>query len=60
MNTQAQALKQQGNDAFSKGKIGAAIDAYSEAICLEPSNAVRCLHLSARPFSPMLALRPSR
>uniref|UniRef100_A0A7S4BIQ1 E3 ubiquitin-protein ligase CHIP n=1 Tax=Chrysotila carterae TaxID=13221 RepID=A0A7S4BIQ1_CHRCT len=40
MNTQAQALKQQGNDAFSKGKIGAAIDAYSEAICLEPSNAV--------------------
>jgi len=36
----AEDLKRQGNECFSRGKIDAAIEAYSEAICLEPSNPV--------------------
>mmetsp|Transcript_7207 Transcript_7207/g.12150 ORF Transcript_7207/g.12150 Transcript_7207/m.12150 type:complete len:269 (-) Transcript_7207:263-1069(-) len=38
--SQAEQLKRLGNDCFSRGKIDAAIDAYSEAICLEPNNSV--------------------
>ena len=36
----ADALKKHGNECFAKGKLDAAIEAYSEAICLEPSNAI--------------------
>ena len=48
-----EALKEHGNACFSKGKLDAAIDAYSEAICLNPNNPVyhtnRCVgHLSQR------------
>lgn len=38
--TSAEMLKQHGNFCFSKGKLDAAIEAYSEAISLEPKNAV--------------------
>lgn len=32
-------LKARGNEFFAKGKLDAAIDAYTEAICLEPTQA---------------------
>lgn len=38
--SQADALKALGNECFAKGKIDAAIDAYSEAICLDPRNPI--------------------
>ena len=40
MGEQAEACKQRGNECFAKGKIEAAIEAYSEAICFAPSEAV--------------------
>ena len=36
MSAQAESLKSEGNDAFAKGKLDAAIAAYTEAICLSP------------------------
>eukprot|EP00298_Acanthocystis_sp_HF-20_P011059 c19207_g1_i1.p1 GENE.c19207_g1_i1~~c19207_g1_i1.p1 ORF type:complete len:295 (-),score=99.69 c19207_g1_i1:27-911(-) len=33
-------LKEKGNELFQKGKFDAAIDAYTEAICLSPSTAI--------------------
>jgi len=39
-NAQAEACKQRGNDAFAKSKLEAAIEAYSEAICFDPAEAV--------------------
>jgi len=36
----AEERKKMGNDYFAKGKLEAAIEAYSEAICFAPSNAV--------------------
>ena len=33
----AEALKKHGNECFQKGKLDAAIEAYSECICLEPA-----------------------
>ena len=32
----AEELKKHGNECFAKGKLDAAIEAYSEAICLDP------------------------
>ena len=40
MNPQAEKLKEHGNACFSKGKLEAAIEAYSECICLDNSCAV--------------------
>ena len=39
-NASADQCKKRGNDAFAKGKLEAAIEAYSEAICFEPSEPV--------------------
>ena len=40
MSNQAESLKALGNECFAKGKIDAAIEAYSEAICLDPRNPI--------------------
>ena len=37
---QAENLKAHGNECFAKGKLDAAIEAYSECICLSPGVAV--------------------
>ena len=39
-NVQAEQCKERGNKAFGKGMISAAIEAYSEAICFDPDEAV--------------------
>ncbi len=36
----AEQCKKRGNEAFAKGKLEAAIEAYSEALCLEPGEPV--------------------
>lgn len=38
--SQAEKIKAHGNECFAKGKLDAAIEAYSECICLEPGIAV--------------------
>ena len=38
--SQADSLKAHGNECFAKGKLDAAIEAYSECICLSPGVAV--------------------
>jgi len=40
MAGQAEKIKAHGNECFAKGKLEAAIEAYSECICLEPRVAV--------------------
>ena len=40
MSTPAERVKASGNEYFKKGKIDAAIEAYSECIALDPTNAV--------------------
>ena len=39
-HSQAEKIKAHGNECFAKGKLDAAIEAYSECICLEPGIAV--------------------
>ena len=40
MSNPAERVKASGNEYFKKGKIDAAIEAYSECIALDPTNAV--------------------
>eukprot|EP00656_Telonema_subtile_P041684 TRINITY_DN4693_c0_g1_i2.p1 TRINITY_DN4693_c0_g1~~TRINITY_DN4693_c0_g1_i2.p1 ORF type:complete len:269 (-),score=39.61 TRINITY_DN4693_c0_g1_i2:155-961(-) len=49
--SQADAAKARGNEYFKKGKLGAAIEAYSEAIALNPSGVGSSVYYSNRAFA---------